>query len=133
MKDSEKRMTPRMSLGRRGEDVACGFLSGKGHTIVERNYRSGHLEIDIITLDKDGVHFVEVKSRVAPVAVSPEENVTAAKQKKVADAALRYLHMSKDKRLSADLEVSFDVVAVTFDGGGEIVEWFPNAYYPMYL
>lgn len=133
MKDSEKWMTPRMSLGRRGEDVACGFLSGKGHTIVERNYRSGHLEIDIITLDKDGVHFVEVKSRVAPVAVSPEENVTAAKQKKVADAALRYLHTSKDKRLSADLEVSFDVVAVTFDGGGEIVEWFPNAYYPMYL
>lgn len=133
MKDSEKRMTPRMNLGRRGEDVACGFLSGKGHTIVERNYRSGHLEIDIITLDKDGVHFVEVKSRVAPVAVSPEENVTAAKQKKVADAALRYLHTSKDKRLSADLEVSFDVVAVTFDGGGEIVEWFPNAYYPMYL
>ena len=122
-----------MSLGRRGEDVACGFLSGKGHTIVERNYRSGHLEIDIITLDKDGVHFVEVKSRVAPVAVSPEENVTAAKQKKVADAALRYLHTSKDKRLSADLEVSFDVVAVTFDGGGEIVEWFPNAFYPMYL
>lgn len=122
-----------MSLGRRGEDVACGFLSGKGHTIVERNYRSGHLEIDIITLDKDGVHFVEVKSRVAPVAVSPKENVTAAKQKKVADAALRYLHTSKDKRLSADLEVSFDVVAVTFDGGGEIVEWFPNAYYPMYL
>lgn len=122
-----------MSLGRRGEDVACGFLSGKGHTIVERNYRSGHLEIDIITLDKDGVHFVEVKSRVAPVAVSPEENVTVAKQKKVADAALRYLHTSKDKRLSADLEVSFDVVAVTFDGGGEIVEWFPNAYYPMYL
>lgn len=122
-----------MSLGRRGEDVACGFLSGKGHMIVERNYRSGHLEIDIITLDKDGVHFVEVKSRVAPVAVSPEENVTAAKQKKVADAALRYLHTSKDKRLSADLEVSFDVVAVTFDGGGEIVEWFPNAYYPMYL
>ena len=122
-----------MSLGRRGEEVACGFLSGKGHKIVERNYRSGHLEIDIITLDKDGVHFVEVKSRVAPVAVSPEENVTAAKQKKVADAALRYLHTSKDKRLSADLEVSFDVVAVTFDGGGEIVEWFPNAYYPMYL
>ena len=126
-------MTPRMELGRRGEDVACEFLTGKGHIIVQRNFRSGHLEIDIISLDRNGVHFVEVKSRVAPVMVSPEENVTAAKQKKVADAALRYLHTSKDKRLSADLEVSFDVVAVTFDGGGEIVEWFPNAYYPMYL
>ena len=122
-----------MELGRRGEDVACEFLTGKGHIIVQRNFRSGHLEIDIISLDRNGVHFVEVKSRVAPVMVSPEENVTAAKQKKVADAALRYLHTSKDKRLSADLEVSFDVVAVTFDGGVEIVEWFPNAYYPMYL
>ncbi len=133
MKNTEKQMTPRMELGRRGEDVACEFLTGKGHTIVQRNFRAGHLEIDIISLDRNGVHFVEVKSRVAPVMVSPEENVTAAKQKKVADAALRYLHTSKDKRLSADLEVSFDVVAVTFDGGGEIVEWFPNAYYPMYL
>lgn len=133
MKNTERRMTPRMELGRRGENVACEFLTGKGHIIVQRNFRSGHLEIDIISLDRNGVHFVEVKSRVAPVMVSPEENVTAAKQKKVADAALRYLHTSKDKRLSADLEVSFDVVAVTFDGGGEIVEWFPNAYYPMYL
>ena len=122
-----------MRLGQKGEDVACEFLSGKGHTIIQRNFRTGHLEIDIISLDRNGVHFVEVKSRVAPVAVSPEENVTASKQKKVADAALRYLNTSKDKRISADLEVNFDVVAVTFDGGKEIVEWFPNAFYPMYL
>ena len=133
MKSDERKTTPRMELGRRGEDVACEFLSGKGHTIVDRNFRAGHLEIDIISLDGNGVHFVEVKSRVAPVAVSPEENVTAGKQRKVADAALRYLHRSKDKRLSGDLEVNFDVVAVTFDGGKEIVEWFPNAFYPMYL
>ena len=126
-------MTSRMELGRRGEDVACGFLTGKGHTIVQRNFRSGHLEIDIISLDKNGVHFVEVKSRVAPVMASPEENVTVGKQRKVADAALRYLHTAKDNRLSADMEVNFDVVAVTFDGGKEIVEWFPNAFYPMYL
>lgn len=122
-----------MELGRRGEDVACEFLTGKGHIIVQRNFRSGHLEIDIISLDRNGVHFVEVKSRVAPVMVSPEENVTMSKQRKVADAALRYLNTAKDKRISGDLEVNFDVVAVTFDGGEEIVEWFPNAFYPMYL
>ena len=133
MKDSERPKTPRMALGQRGEDVACEFLSGKGHIVLERNFRSGHLEIDIVTLDRSGVHFVEVKSRVAPVAVSPEENVTISKQRKLADAALRYLHKAKDKRLSGDMEVKFDVVAVTFDGGKEIVEWFPNAFYPMYL
>lgn len=122
-----------MELGRRGEDVACEFLSGKGHTIVQRNFRSGHLEIDIISLDRNGVHFVEVKSRVAPVMISPEENVTESKQRKVADAALRYLNSARDKRISSDMDVNFDVVAVTFDRGKEIVEWFPNAFYPMYL
>ena len=122
-----------MELGRRGEDVACEFLTGKGHIIVQRNFRSGHLEIDIISLDRNGVHFVEVKSRVAPVMVSPEENVTMSKQRKVADAALRYLNMAKDKRIPPDAEVNFDIVAVTFSGGKEIVEWFPNAFYPMYL
>lgn len=122
-----------MKLGTRGEDVACEFLTEKGHTVLQRNYRCGHLEIDIITLDRSGVHFVEVKSRVAPVTAKPEENVTVSKQRKIADAALRFLHKSKDERLSGDLEVNFDVVAVTFDGGEEIVEWFPNAFYPMYL
>ncbi len=133
MKDSERQMTPRMTLGQRGEDLACGFLSGQGHTIVRRNYRSGHLEIDIITLDRNGVHFVEVKSRTAPVEVSPEENVTVSKQRKVAEAAKRYLRTSKDEGISEDLEINFDVVAVTFDGGKETVEWFPNAFYPMFL
>ena len=122
-----------MELGNKGEDAACGFLTSKGHTVLERNFRAGHLEIDIISLDRNGVHFVEVKSRVAPVMVSPEENVTLSKQRKIADAALRYLNTAKDKRISADMEVNFDVVAVTFDGCEEIVEWFPNAFYPMYL
>lgn len=122
-----------MQIGRRGEEVACRFLEGRGQLVIDRNYRCGHLEIDIITLDGNGVHFVEVKSRVAPVAVAPEENVTPSKQRKVVAAALKYLNGSKDQRLRGDLEVSFDVVAVTFDGGEEKVEWFPQAFIPVYV
>ncbi len=122
-----------MLLGRRGEDVANRFLEGLGHRIVTRNYRSGHLEIDIISQDVNGVHFVEVKSRVAPVMAAPEENVTPLKQRKIASAALRYLHNSKDPLLSSDSEVHFDIVAVTFEGGEEKIEWFPDAFIPMYL
>ena len=122
-----------MLLGRRGEDVANRFLEGLGHRIVTRNYRSGHLEIDIISQDVNGVHFVEVKSRVAPVTAAPEENVTPLKQRKIASAALRYLHKSKDPLLSSDSEVHFDIVAVTFEGGEEKIEWFPDAFIPMYL
>lgn len=122
-----------MTLGKKGEDEACSFLMEMGHSILERNRREGHLEIDIISLDKNGVHFVEVKSRVAPVAAAPQENVTPAKQRKVADAALRYLNGSKDSRLSGDLEVSFDIVAVTFRGGETEVEYFPKAFIPVYV
>ena len=122
-----------MLLGRRGEDVACAFLEELGHQIVRINYRSGHLEIDIISTDGNGVHFVEVKSRVAPVAAAPEENVTPLKQKKIANAALRYLNNSKDPGIYGGMDVSFDIVAITFDGGNTNVDWFPNAFTPMYL
>lgn len=133
MRNKEKCPTARMLLGRRGEDVANRFLEGLGHRIMTRNYRSGHLEIDIISQDVNGVHFVEVKSRVAPVMAAPEENVTPLKQRKIASAALRYLHNSKDPLLSSDSEVHFDIVAVTFEGGEEKIEWFPDAFIPMYL
>ena len=52
----------------------------------------------------------------APVMAAPEENVTLRKQKKMAQAALRYLNTSKDERLKGYLEVNFDIVAVTFVG-----------------
>ncbi len=135
MKDRKKegKPTARMLLGRRGEDVACEFLEELGHQIVRRNYRSGHLEIDIISTEGNGVHFVEVKSRVAPVAAAPEENVTPLKQKKIANAALRYLNNSKDPGITGGMDVSFDIVAVTFDGGNTNVDWFPNAFIPIYL
>ena len=38
----------RRDLGKKGEDIACRLLEEKGHTILERNWRAGHLEIDII-------------------------------------------------------------------------------------
>ena len=133
MKTKTNNPTARMLLGRRGEDVACEFLEELGHQIVRRNYRSGHLEIDIISTDGNGVHFVEVKSRVAPVAAAPEENVTPLKQKKIANAALRYLNNSKDPGIYGGMDVSFDIVAITFDGGKTNVDWFPNAFTPMYL
>ena len=59
----ESREDYRRDLGRLGEDIACDLLRKMGHTILERNYRNGHLEIDIISIDADGIHFVEVKTR----------------------------------------------------------------------
>ena len=87
----------------------------------------------IISVDGYGVHFVEVKSRVAPVAAEPEESVTRLKQRKITTAALRYLHRDGRSSEREAREVFFDVLAVTFDKGEERVEWFPGAYIPLYV
>lgn len=122
----------RNSLGRKGEDEVCRYLTGLGHTVLERNYRCGHLEIDIITIAPDGIHFVEVKSRTVPVQGEPEEAVGAAKQKHLAAAAGKYLKRS-GATLGSDLEVWFDVAAVTFDGGDIELRYHAGAFFPMYL
>ena len=49
--------------GSRYEDIAARFLSLKGYTVLERNYRIRTAEIDIIARDADTLAFVEVKYR----------------------------------------------------------------------
>ena len=119
-------------IGRMGEDAVCQYLMECGHGILERNWRTGYLEIDIISLDKNGIHFVEVKSRVAPVMAEPEENVGWVKQKRVARAALRYLSEQKSKGFH-DMEVHMDVAAVVFSGGKVSISYFGDAYIPIYI
>ena len=122
-----------MALGKAGEDAVCEFLSRNGHTILDRNYRAGHLEIDIISLDGNGVHFVEVKTRVAPTLTRPGEVVDATKQNRIAKAAARYLASRKSNPLSHGLEINFDVASVVIENGDIRIEWIPNAYYPMFF
>lgn len=125
-------MKGKNALGRHGEDETCQYLIDHGHTILERNWRYGHLEIDIISLAGDGIHFVEVKSRTAPVQGEPQDAVTASKQRHIASAAGKYMSM-KQKCLGRDLEVWFDVAAITYDGAQVEFRYFPAAYVPIYL
>ena len=122
----------RRRLGRQGEDIACALLESMGHTILERNWRSGHLEIDIISLGADGIHFVEVKTRRLNIQAPPQENVDRAKQARIVKAAGKYLKSGNGTPYGCQ-ECMFDVVAVTFEGGEAKTEWFPQAYIPIYL
>lgn len=119
----------RPAVGRRGEDSACEFLMGLGHTVLHRNWRTGHLEIDVVTSAPDGIHFVEVKSRVAPAAAAPEDNAGRRKLGRIAEAAGRYLRKYPQR---AEEEIWFDVVTVVFDGGKTEVEYYPGAYIPVF-
>lgn len=128
----EDRRNKRQVTGRQGEETACRLLGSKGHTILERNFRAGHLEIDIISKSPDGIHFVEVKARRESIQAPPQENVDRAKQKKIAAAAKGFLRSRKGLPFGSD-ECHFDVIAVTFKENTAQVEYFPDAYIPIYL
>ena len=124
----------RPTVGRRGEEEASSYLARLGHRILARNWRNGHLELDIITLLGNELHIVEVKSRVAPVMAEPEQNVRRDKQRRMVAAANAFLHSADRKALPADLEIVFDVMSVVFFGAGADfeIEYYPNAFIPLY-
>ena len=50
------------NLGRSGEQIAARFLESKGLKVLERNWRYGRLEIDLILKDGPQIVFLEVKT-----------------------------------------------------------------------
>lgn len=116
-------------IGQAGEQMACDFLETQGHQILDRNWRTGHLELDIVSEAADGVHFVEVKARTAPVTTTVLDQVNAIKQKRISAAAGQYLN----KKHMEGKEVFFDIVSVLFDGEQTVVRYFPQAWIPMFV
>lgn len=57
-------MAEHNELGKWGEDEAARFLQRKGFSILERDWRVGKRDLDIIALKEDGklLVFVEVKT-----------------------------------------------------------------------
>ena len=124
-------------IGRIGEDAVCRYLLEHGHSILERNWRTGHLEVDIISLSGDGIHFTEVKTRVAPLSADPLESIGRSKQGNIARAALRYMsdmrHAREHGTMIQDSEIWLDVASVVLDGGKTDVEYIAGAYTPLHV
>ena len=125
--------TKNQIIGRRGEEEACSYLSGLGHRILSRNWRSGHLELDLITFCGRTRHVVEVKTRSGRTSVAPESKVDYAKRRHLVQAAGAFLSAPVRSRLPADLEVQFDVLTVIFQEPAPIIEYYPQAFIPMYF
>ena len=127
---NEARMNNRQNTGKFGEDRAADYLEGRGFTILARNWRSGHYELDIVAVDDDGIHFVEVRTRINP-EILPQETVNSVKQRKVVEAARRFLREEAYQKFS-DFETFFDVVGVSVTGDDTDLEYIPQAFIPMY-
>jgi len=94
--------------GKSGEDHAANFLRLKGYRVLERNYRVGQGEIDLIARRGGTLVFVEVKTRRGKAQGTPLEAVTAHKVKRLSAAAAVYLAAHPQERG----DCRFDIVTL---------------------
>ena len=94
-------------LGEYGEEKVNRYLLDMGYTVLERNWRVGHRELDFVCLDGEVLVVVEVKTR-ADDDVSLLDLLDYRKKRNLQAAGAAYLTKKNIHR-----EIRFDLVVVT--------------------
>ncbi len=95
----------------RGESLARKYLCRSGYRIIDRNYRLGRQEIDLIARLKNRVVFIEVKTRIK-TADSQRENPLTPRQNKGLKKAIAAYCLKN--RFNLDL-IRFDLIIILVD------------------
>ena len=93
--------------GKYGEEKVNRYLLDMGYTVLERNWRVGHRELDFVCLDGEVLVVVEVKTR-ADDNVSLFDLLDYRKKRNLQAAGAAYLTKKNIHR-----EIRFDLVVVT--------------------
>ena len=118
-------MAKHNELGKLGEELAVQYLINIGYTILERNWRNIHKEIDIIAKDGDMLAIVEVKTRQTDEFGDPGIAVNRKKQRLLIAAANAYIFKNK-----LDVETRFDIISIIFKDGEPVIEHIKDAFLP---
>lgn len=124
-------MAEHNDLGKWGEDEAALYYEDRGYEILERDWKVGKRDIDLIALteDKDTLVFVEVKTRQNNDFQEPEEAVDVKKMRNLAIAANAYVKLH-----GLDMDVRFDIISVIGKCSCvESIECFEDAFNPLLI
>lgn len=101
----------RRLVGMVGEGLAAEWYRARGFVVLDRNWRCGAGEIDLVCRRGDLLVICEVKSRSTGTFGAPVEAVTLAKRRRLRRLGVRWLaaHRVRCAR------VRFDVVSVLGD------------------
>jgi putative endonuclease len=110
--------------GKYGELLAQNLLKNKGYEILQKNWRSGKDEIDIIAKHQDTIIFVEVKTRSNVNYGKPYDFVDERKQNAIFRAAQSYID-----NFNITYEVRFDIISVEIKkDGSTLIDHITNAF-----
>jgi len=114
-------MSKHLALGRQGETLASQWLQENEYTLIDRNFRWGKTEIDIVATRGEWLHIIEVKTISSVKWGTPELRVNDKKIKKLQQAAGILLQMTHRKW------VQYDVIAITWlPGESPLIELFED-------
>ena len=112
------------AFGETGERVAERWLRRKGWRIMQRRFRNGHRDIDLVA-ERDGlVAFVEVKARKGVEFGLPVEAVNWRKQRELTRSA----HVWIERHGRPDDAYRFDVIGVLVAGSIVRIRHVENAF-----
>lgn len=100
----------RWRVGREGEKRAEQYLSERGYTVRERNFRSRRGEVDIIAEKGDRIVFVEVKNWDYLDSGDLEYAIDRRKQQRILETSRYYLHIHPELRRK---RLGFDVILLS--------------------
>ena len=102
-----------VSLGKAGEDLAERYLLDRGMSVIERNWRCEHGEVDVVAVDGACLVICEVKTRRSVAFGEPVEAVTHAKAARLRRLAAAYV---RDHETGC-AAVRVDVLGILFAAG----------------
>jgi putative endonuclease len=118
-------MAEHNDLGKKGEEIAAGYLEKKGYQILEKNWRQWKNEIDVIAMDGKYLVIIEVKTRQSNYFGEPETAVTRDKQRALIRAANAYVRYK-----NINSEVRFDILSIIVSKSSEHIHHIVDAFYP---
>jgi len=112
------------AFGEIGERVAERWLRRKGWRVVQRRFRNGRRDIDLV-VERDGlIAFVEVKARKGAEFGLPVEAVNWRKQRELSRSA----HVWIERHGRPDDCYRFDVIGVLVEGSAVRIRHVENAF-----
>jgi putative endonuclease len=110
----------------RSERVAARHLRRLGYRVVAVNHQNIGGELDIVAVDGDCIVFAEVRSTSQPTGERPASSVDLHKQKRLTDAALRFM---QEHRLLGHA-ARFDVLTVSWPANARspTIAHYQNAF-----
>ncbi len=111
--------------GSEGERLAGEFLEQQGYEVMERNWRHGRHELDIVARKGPELVIVEVKTRSSSQYGQPLEAVKTGKRSKLLQAANAYVQMT-----GCQLGLRFDIVSIIMHPNKPYIHHIPDAFYP---